>query len=585
MSTRFSRPEAYRHSTSRRALRRLLLAPLALAALAAAGCDRGDVREAEGMVAAEGWTPSAEAIGDIPVGEVTNALRARLESGRRPAGITDGQWRRVTELYGAYAQAPLFLEADGLADRARAMVATVAQAPDDGLSLASYPLAELRDALEAARGDATADQYAQADLLLTATYVALGEDLLTGQIAPSSVSQGWHIDPQEVDVDSALARTLRAARFDQALAAMRPQEGGYQELRRSYAQYRDLAARGGWPTVPGGETLKPGQKAPTARLLALGQRLRAEGYLAGDSGASGASATPRAVYDSALAGAVARFQRRHNIVVDSILGGQTLESLNLSAEYRATQIAANMERYRWLPNSMGSRYVIVNVPAFRLEAFEAGKPALTMNVVVGAEYEDRSTPTFSDSMSIVVFRPYWNVPDNIAEEEIYPKAAADPGYFAEKHYEEVTENGRTWVRQTPGDHNALGLVKFLFPNDFAIYLHDTPESELFKQDVRAASHGCIRVEHPEQLAQWVLGWDQARVRQAMYEGEDDHQIRLEHKIPVFIVYFTAYERDGELWWGNDVYARDTELVEKLRASATTPAEAARMVEELRKVMG
>jgi murein L,D-transpeptidase YcbB/YkuD len=564
-----------------RAARRTLLSPLALAAFGVAAltaCDRGKSDEAAGDVAAEGWRPNAESIGDVPVAQVTQALRTRLQGDRRPSGVSDDQWRRVKELYGAYGQAPLFLEADGLADRARALVEAVAAAPEEGLRLDEYPVDELRQALEAARGDAGADQYAQADLLLTATYVTLGEDLLTGQVNPRDVAQSWHIDPQAVDVDSALARSLRAARFDQALAGMRPADPAYQRLRSELARYRQIADRGGWGTVPDGETLKPGQRAPAARLQALERRLQIEGLLA-DAGASqpttatpasataqqrnGTAAAPGTTYDARLAGAVAEFQRRHNIVVDSVLGGETLESLNRSAEYRAGQLAANLERHRWLPRSLGSRYILVNVPAFRLEAFENGQPTLTMNVVVGEEYNDRSTPTFSDSMATVVFRPYWNVPDNIAEEEIYPKAAADPGYFASRNYEEVTENGKTRVRQKPGDDNALGKVKFLFPNDFAIYLHDTPEQEAFKQDVRAASHGCIRLEHPAQLAQWVLGWDQARVQQAMDAGPDNQEVTLDRKIPVYIAYFTAYEHENGLWWGNDIYDRDAALVQRM----------------------
>src|SRR5690606_26695136 len=160
--------------------------------------------------------------------------------------------------------------------------------------------------------------------------------------------------------------------------------------------------------------------------------------------------------------------------------------------YRAGQIAANMERFRWLPRSLGSRFVLVNVPAFRVQAFENGRVALEMKVVVGEEYDDKATPTFSDSMATVVFRPYWNVPDGIAEKEIYPKEEADPGYMERRNFETYTEGGKTHLRQKPGGDNSLGLVKFLFPNEFAIYLHDTPDSSTFARDVRAASHGCIR---------------------------------------------------------------------------------------------
>lgn len=588
---------------------RATLAMLAAATLGA--CVGGDDdATARGDVEAEGWTPIAGEVRGVPVAEVQAAIRARLErDDARPASVTEREWARVQELYGAYGASPLFLGADGLAMRARAVITAIADAPAEALDPTHYPVAELQRAVAGVDArDPTADQLAAADLQLTAAYVAYAEDMLTGQLDPREVSQAWHIDPQQTDVDSAVARALRDARFDQALAGMRPQNADYELLRGELARYRELVAKGGWRTVPAGPSLKPGEPAPAARLQALRARLATEGLLAlgdepapqgaspatageaqrrrqaaGEGASAAGGAATGSVYDGDLAGAVAQFQARHGIVVDSILGAETVTSLNVPAEYRLAQIAANLERHRWLPRTLGARYVLVNVPAFRLEAYEGGESKLTMNVVVGAEFNDQSTPTFADSMSYVVFRPYWNVPENIAEEEIYPKAAADPGYFEARNYEEVTENGKTRVRQTPGGDNALGLVKFMFPNEFAIYLHDTPEKALFQQDVRAASHGCIRVEHPDRLAQWVLGWDAERVRQAMASGEDDTQVDLERKVPVYIAYFTAYARDDQLYFGNDVYDRDRTIVQAIAPAARPDAGMVRAVRALREL--
>lgn len=584
-------PLAYRRPHRRRPARRrwLVAAPALAAVLALGACQIGGARGAERDFSAGGWTPNTSGkIGGVSVGDLQEALKAQLEADARPKGVREQHWTHVKELYAAYDNAPLFLEEDGLRDRARAVVHALAVADSDGLSLDGYPIQELREALaEVKSGKPSAGALARADLLLTTSYVALGEDLITGQISPSSVSQNWHIDPQHTDVDSALARTLRAGRFDQALAAMRPQNDSYTLMRQQLGRYRQIVRNGGWARVPDGKTLKPGDRAPAARLDALRSRLQTEGLL-GDAAATSAPA-PRdtgrvgtrapaagqAVYDSVLAGAVATFQARHGIVVDSLLGGQTLESLNLPAEYRLGQIAANMERQRWLPRTLGRRYILVNVPAFHLQAFDStGNDALDMRVIVGSEYNDRSTPTFADTMSYVVFRPYWNVPDEIAEKEIYPKQQADPSYFATRNYETFTEGGQTHVRQKPGGDNSLGLVKFIFPNEFAIYLHDTPEDELFKQDIRAASHGCIRLEKPAELAQWVLGWDAARVQQAMNSGPDDERVNLQTKLPVYIVYFTTFERDGELWFGNDIYDRDQAIVKAVTA-AVQPNAAAR----------
>ena len=570
-----TRATASRH----RPLRRLALLPLALATIVLGACDRASARDSQ--VAAAGWKPnSSGSVLDLPMDQVQQAIRTRVEADDRPADVSERRWKRVRALYQAYGDAPLWIEEHGFSDRARALTAAVREAPRDGLRLSAYPLAELRTKLAAvAEADhPTAGQLADAELLLSATYVALAEDLLVGQIDPHSVAQSWHIDPQQVDVDSAVSRALRAPRFDQALAGLRPADSSYDVLRRELAHYRQLDAAGGWGKVPDGATIRPGERAPVERLRALAARLQREGYQVDSTAVADSAGARRAVYGDGLAGAVGEYQAHHSIAVDSVLGPETVESLNLSARYRAGQIAANMERLRWLPQDLGSRYVFVNVPAFHLDAYENGKPALSMKVIVGAEYNDRATPAFSDSMSKVVFRPYWNVPEDLAKKEIYPKAEADPGYMERERLEVVTDHGYTYVRQKPGGDNSLGLVKFLFPNDFAIYLHDTPAKSLFDQDVRAASHGCIRIEKPAQFAQWVLGWDAARVQQAMHDGPDDNTVMLDRKLPVYIVYFTAYGEDGSLRFGNDLYDRDSELVAKLTERGGADAQATQTAE-------
>jgi murein L,D-transpeptidase YcbB/YkuD len=380
--------------------------------------------------------------------------------------------------------------------------------------------------------------------------------------------------------------------------------------------------------VPAGRALKPGEGDSPARLAALRDRLAAEGLVggasgtAGDSvhaaasdssrgraaagvntgavagrgdaaaaGAAGATPAPRravragqAVYDHALAAGVAAFQSRHGIAVDSALGPETVKALNVPVAYRMGQIAANLERHRWLPRSLGARYVVANVPAFRLEAYEGGKKALEMKVVVGKDYEDRKTPVFADSMRTVVFRPYWNITDDIAAKETWPKIRANPGYMEEEQLETYTEGGKTRLRQKPGEKNSLGLVKFLFPNAYNIYFHDTPEKQLFAKDVRDFSHGCIRLEKPEELAQWALGWDAGRVQQAMVQGQDNQEVKLAQPLPVYIAYFTTYLKDGQLYFGNDLYARDAEVVAAMEARGGQSGEVVQAVEALRSLV-
>ncbi|HEX2091042.1 MAG TPA: L,D-transpeptidase family protein [Longimicrobiaceae bacterium] len=558
----------------------ILLAPLFLLA---SGCGRGGAA-AEGnkggeAAAGRSWNPGAVTeVSGVPAAQVRTAIQQRLGAAR-PQPINERQWRYAQRLYRRYGQGPLWLGEDGLIEaRAAALLKAVVNAHQDALRLDAYPLNDLIRSLGAVK-DAqrpTAQQLAEADVVLTAAYAALGEDLLTGQIDPRTISKTWFIDPQEESIDSALTRALREEPLDLSIARMRPQDEDYAALQREMERYRRLAVAGGWPKVPTGRDLKPGDRDSPARLEALRRRLMAEGLLADTARATG-------VYDARLAGAVAEYQARHSIEADSVLGAGTVASLNVPAANRLWQIAANLERFRWFPRNLGSRYILVNVPAFRLEAFEDGKKALEMKVIVGEEFEGRITPVFSDSMEYAVFRPYWMVTDDIAEKELLPKAAADPGYLEANNYELFEENGKTRVRQKPGPKNSLGLVKYMFPNDYNIYLHDTPQDELFKEDVRAFSHGCIRLERPEQLGAWVLGWPEERVRQAMQqEGADDRRVNLPRKVPVYIAYFTAYMRNGQVRFGNDLYKADDALIRAVARGAEPSADALRAAEQLRR---
>jgi len=335
--------------------------------------------------------------------------------------------------------------------------------------------------------------------------------------------------------------TLEDSSMADGLAAMAPQDSGYAVLRREYAHYRELAAAGGWPTLEA-----------TASRKQIAARLEAEG----DS----------ADADS-LHVALARWQARHDLEPDGSMGRATLAALNVSASERVKQIASNLERHRWLPRALGEKYVYVNVPSFRLDAFDSGQRVLSMKVVVGAEYNGHSTPVFADSMRWVVFRPYWLPTERTLKDEIIPKMKSDPTYLARNDMEFARDGGTRILRQRPGPNNSLGLVKFLFPNEYNIYLHDTNQKSLFGKSVRAASHGCIRLEQPDKLAQFVLGWDADSVQAAMQTGRNDRTVSLARKLPVYIVYFTAYARDGELHFADDVYGRDEGLMTRMATVA------------------
>ncbi len=568
-------------------------AVVAMATLVVAvACKGWHSGEAGGEIA-QTWTPSGASLAlNIPTAAVSAAIQAKL-AGAPPAPLSKDTWGHAQRLYNNYKNAPLWLTGDGLEKtRAGALMLALADGSTDGLRLEDYPLGQLGAAIDTLSNTKTptAEQLANVDVMLTAAYVALGEGLMTGQIDPKSVNQSWHISGKEEKVDSALFRSIRADQLDKAIALMRPRDEGYDSLRVQLAKYRVLAQKG-LTTVPEGKILNAGQTDSPARITALKTRLSEEGYftdsvpattpaLTADSTSAKKPTPASAVFSRGLASAVGKFQSHHGIVVDSSLGIETVNAMNVSAKYRAAQIAANLERYRWMPRALGERYVMVNVPAFKVVAYDSGKQVLEMKVIVGMEYEGKATPVFADTMQYVVFRPYWNVPPAIQAKEFDSKIAADPGYLDRGGFEYYKESGKTRIRQKPGTKNALGLVKFLFPNDFNIYLHDTPNDELFKKDIRAFSHGCIRLAKPDSMAQFVLGWDMDKIHEAMNNGPDNTTITLKQPIPVFITYFTTYVTDGELFFGNDLYKRDGSLVDMMVPGALPPEDALRATRAL-----
>jgi murein L,D-transpeptidase YcbB/YkuD len=494
------------------------------------------------------------------------AIAERIAEAKRPEWVTPDRWKRVSSLYKEYDNSPLWLEEGGVKDRASALLAAIKRAPEEALDTSSYPVAAIERVVDSKRitDTASAQTIADADVLLTSAYVAYASDMLMGQVDPRKVSQNWHTGSGVAERDSAVSHALEEGDMAEAFKLMAPQDPDYAALKSAYASYRKLAAAGGWPTVAKGMTDAELLAAVHARHIpemADSTNDSTDVHVPADTTPTtpGHATTAR----SPLAQEVLRFQTHHGLEPTGHLNDETIRALNIRADERAQQIAANLERHRWLPRSLGSRYILVNVPAFRLDAFDSGQTQLSMKVVVGAEYKGRATPTFSDSMEVVVFRPYWNITPEIQAKEIGPKAAGNPGWLASQNMEYWRDGGALRIRQRPGGKNALGLVKFLFPNDFNIYLHDTPAKSLFLKTDRAASHGCIRLEKPAALAEWVLGWDASRVEDAMNNGSDNHTVRLPRKLPVYIVYFTAYYRDGELYFADDLYGRDDALEKQL----------------------
>ncbi len=519
------------------------------------------------------YKPGAAAkVLNVDMAAIPPAIAARVDSATKPDWVTKDGWSRVASLYKSYGNVPLWLEEGGAKERATALLDAIRHAPDHGLDTSAYPLAALQRVVDAKRitDTASASTIADADVLLTSAYVAYASDMLIGQIDPKKVSQNWHTGTGVSERDSSVVRALQEGDMAEALAQMAPQDPDYAALVHAYARYREIAASGGWQPVTqgmGDSALLAAVHARHVPEMSDSTKDSSDARAALDSMTDAASAKRSA--RSPLAAELVRFQQHHGLPATGKLDKETLAALNIPVEARVEQLAANMERHRWLPRTLGTRYIYVNVPAFRLDAYDSGQKQLTMRVVVGAEYEGRTTPTFSDSMEMAVFRPYWNITPDIQRLEVGPKIANNPGYLAAQNMEYYKDGSATRIRQRPGEKNSLGLVKFLFPNDFNIYLHDTPAKSLFALDNRAASHGCIRLEKPAELAQWVLGWDATKVQDAMNAGPDNHTVRLPQKIPVYIVYFTAYLRDNELVFADDLYGRDDALEKQLAPVART----------------
>lgn len=514
------------------------------------------------------------ACGGVSRDEIHASLARTLADSTPPEYAAATSWKLVREVYADADGHALWVDAGAPQKRARELVEAVAGAEEQGLRAAEYDLAGLADALRRTYkdGETTAAELAELDLRFTSLYLDFGRHLLSGRIDPSRVSDDWFIRTRRASVDSALRESASAGNIREALQRFAPSFPDYQVLTEARNRYAAIAEGGGFPRVEG--PIRPG--ATGKAVEALVARLVAEGDL-DSSRAAG-------VYDSTVARAVASFRARYGLPESGGVDRAMLAAMNVSAERRMRQIELNLERLRWLPNELGARHVTVNIPDFHLHAYDGGREVLTMRVIVGDEY-DGSTPVFADTMNQVVFRPYWNVPAGIATEEILPLVQENEAYLARNQYEVVPRDGGEpldprsvdWedldstnfpylIRQKPGPANALGLVKFLFPNRFDIYMHDTPGDHLFQRQKRALSHGCIRLEHPDRFAAYALdgsgNWDATRIRQAM-NAEESQEVRLERPVPVFILYLTAFARDGRVHFRPDLYDIDSRGIERL----------------------
>jgi len=524
------------------------------------------------VTAAALWLPAASASAD---GDMAAALRLRLdvEAAATDSDIGDLDLIAVRRFYAERGFQPVWVDPSGATPRARAVVDMIGRAAEDGLDPADYDAAALAGRL----GAVTSEDRADLEVRLSRALVLFGNDLRAGRVVPGEIESSLFVYPQRIDAFEVLSAAFAAPDATVYIAGLAPSSPEYLRLKQALADYRALAAGGGWSRLPEGETLKPGMR--DERVPLLRRRLVEAGDLAGAEAESDQ-------FDAPLEAAVTRFQRRHGLTPDGAVGRMTMAALDVPVEDRIDQMLLNMERRRWMPRDLGERYVFVNMADFELKVVDGPQTVLDDRVVVGTPFQQ--TPEFSEMMTYIVVNPYWNIPPSIAGKEMLPKIRKDAGYLARNRIEVLsdwTESGRPvdpatidWsrlsarhfpykLRQVPGADNALGRLKFMFPNRFNIYLHDTPARTLFERTVRSFSHGCIRVQHPVDLAAVLLdgadGWTKDRIEAAIATGERQ-VISLPRPLPVHLTYLTAWvNKDGAVNFRDDIYGRDGRLREAL----------------------
>ena len=511
-------------------------------------------------------------------------LRARVPTEGKPPELRAGgePFRAAAGLscfYQGRGFVPAWSNERGLfPENAEELLAALRVSADDGLRPEDYHLADLEQRVEAAKARLDPVDLAELDLLLTDAFLNLASDLRYGRVNPRTAGGCAPLEPgkeppPEESLTARLETALQERRVRSSLESLAPQSEGYSTLRLALAFHRGIAARGGWPTVPEGPTLRPGERGE--RIAALRARLEASGFLA-------PAAADRDLFDPSLEAAVRAFQERNGLEPDAAVGKGTLALLNVPAEDRLRQIEINLERWRWLPRDLGQRYIMVNIAGFYLDVVEDGRSALAMKVVVGKPYT--KTPMFSGTMTYLVVNPSWGVPQSIVSNEIVPRMRRDPGFLARNGYEVSVGRGSPaadpasidWtsasgaglaIRQKPGRGNSLGRFKFIFPNHFNVYLHDTPSRSLFERAERSFSHGCIRLERPLDLAVHLLAenpaWTREALEAAVQKGRE-RVINLPAPLPVHLAYWTVWVDDaGVVQFRKDLYGRDKALLETL----------------------
>jgi murein L,D-transpeptidase YcbB/YkuD len=511
-----------------------------------------------------------------------DALRARIEEIRTSASpVVRGARLHQPQAVATFFEARLFAPAWPLPGGAEQVLRAVRAIELDGLVARDYH----PDAIEAAVAERASKPAAAIDadlqILLADAVAAMVDHVRYGKVDPVTLDDNWNVDARvgAAPLETLLDQIAGAASAFAAVESFKPNHFIYVGLKQALARHRDIAAKGGWPVVPVGATIKPGASDP--RVPAVRQRLAATGEL--DAAAAGGDP----VLDEVLVAAVKRFQERHRITADGAIGKGTVEAMNVPVSARIDQIRVNLERSRWIVNGLRDSFVLVNLPAFKVYVIRDTRNVWEARAQIGKQA--RQTPSFRADMRYIVLNPDWTVPPTILREDVLKPMASGTNAIKRKGLTVLDRNGNPvnpatidWkkaraasfpytLRQPPGANNALGRVKFMFPNEHSIFLHDTPSRDLFTADTRTFSSGCIRVEQPLDLAAVLLGaegYTRERIQQVIDAGETE-TVHLKDPLPVVIVYWTvSIGATGEVRFARDVYQLDPPLLKALEAGAS-----------------
>jgi len=484
----------------------------------------------------------------------------------------------LAAMYAGRGYSPLWAVNGRFARRGESLLAVLRKAADHGLEPDRYRVDRVERVVSLPLNQYTPDQQVDIELLLSDALLAYLRDLLRGRAQRVELEDSSFNVDENIDLTGLLEQAVTTNRIPDLVDQVVPETPAYARLKRALTDLRSLAAIESRFDLPD-DTLHPGDEAEAVRLLR--RRLAALGDL------PQAENNNRDIFDDTLERAVRLFQARHGLEIDGVVGRETRAALETPISHRVEQVELSLERWRWLPRQPGDRYLVVNIAGQSLDVMENGRSTLHMRVVVGLPF--LRTPSFASKIETVVLNPYWEVPYSIAVKEILPKLREDALYLARERMQVLKRGTHELVnpipidwnevparnfpyrfRQKPGPDNSLGRVKFLMPNPYSVYLHDTPAKTLFSRARRCFSHGCVRLEKPLELADLLLhtepGWSFERVDKTL-ETEKNYRIRLTNPMPAYLVYWTAWmDNAGIVHFRDDVYGRDKRLKAALEAS-------------------